>query len=170
MWFDDVFKSHPELISLRFTRVLFGLTCSRFLLNGTIKSHLLKYTQLTGIKKFVEKLLHNLYVDDSVNSFDKLNQCLKFYKVSKSCLADAGFDLRKWKSNDSRFENYINSITCTNSTEDVNLDNPSLILSKICSVNSQQTFVGLQEVFKTCLEDVLQIRLEDVLKTSRKAS
>ena len=30
MWFDDVFKSHPELISLRFTRVLFGLTCSPF--------------------------------------------------------------------------------------------------------------------------------------------
>ena len=50
--FDDVFKSHPELISLHFTRVIFGLTCSPFLLNGTIKSHLLKYTQLTDIKKF----------------------------------------------------------------------------------------------------------------------
>ena len=122
MWFDDVFKSHPELISLRFTRVLFGLTCSPFLLNGTVKSHLQKYTQFTDIKKFVEKLLHNLYVDDSVNSFDKLNDCLKFCKVSKWCLADAGFDLRKWKSNDSRFENYINSITCVNSTDDVNLE------------------------------------------------
>ena len=98
MWFDDVFKSHPELISLRFTRVLFGLTCSPFLLNWTIKSHLLKYAQLTDIKKFVEKLLHNLYVDDSVNSFDKLNECLKFYKVSKSCLVDTGFYLQKWKS------------------------------------------------------------------------
>ena len=51
--------------------------------------------------------------------------------------------------NDSRFENYINSITYANSTDDVNLDNPSLILSKICSVNSQQTFVGLQDVFNT---------------------
>ena len=39
MWFDDVFKSHPELISLSFTRVLFGLTYSPFLLNGTVKSH-----------------------------------------------------------------------------------------------------------------------------------
>ena len=64
MWFDDVFKIHSELISLRFTRVLFGLTCSPFLLNGTIKSNLLKYTQFADIKKFVEKLLHNLYVDD----------------------------------------------------------------------------------------------------------
>ena len=56
-----------------------------------------------------------------------------------SRLADAGFDLRKWKSNDSRFENYINSMTCTNSTDDVNLDNPSLILNKISSVNCSST-------------------------------
>ena len=76
MWFDDTFKRHPELISLRFTRVLFGLTCSPFLLNGTVKSHLLKYIQFTAIKEFVGKLLHNIYVDDSVNSFDKLNDCL----------------------------------------------------------------------------------------------
>ena len=121
--------------------MIFGLTCSPFLLNETIKSHLVKYTQLTDIKKFVEKLLHNLYVDDSVRSFDKLNDCLKFYKVSKSCLTDAGLYLRKWKSNDSRFENYINSITCANSTDDVSLDNPSLILSKICSVHCSSTKV-----------------------------
>ena len=96
MWFIEVFKSHPELISLCFTRV-FGLTCRPFLLNGTIKSDLLKYTQFTDIKKFIEKLLHNLYVDDSVNRFDKLNDCIKFYKVPKSCLTDAGFDLRTAK-------------------------------------------------------------------------
>ena len=44
IWFDDEFKSHTELISLRFTRVLFGPTCSPFLLNGAVKSHLLQYT------------------------------------------------------------------------------------------------------------------------------
>ena len=95
MCFDDVFKSHPVLTSLRFTRVLFEMTWP-FLLNWAIKSHLLKYTQFTDIKKFVEKLLHNLYVDDSINSFDKLNDCLKFYSF-EIILADAGFDLRKWK-------------------------------------------------------------------------
>ena len=141
MWFDDVFKSYPELISLRFPRVLFGLTCSPFLLNRTVKCHLLKYTQFTDIKEFVEKFLHNLYVDDSVNSFDKLSDCLKVYKVSKSCLANAGFDLRKRKSNDSRFENYINQPACVNSTVSVNLDNPSLILNKIGSVNCSSTKV-----------------------------
>ena len=86
MWFDDIFKNHPELISLRFTRVLFGLIGSPFLLKGTVKSHLLTYVQFKDFKKFVEKLLLNLYVDHSVDSFDKLNDCLKFYKLSKSCL------------------------------------------------------------------------------------
>ena len=32
-------------------------------------------------------------------------------------------------------------------------------------VTSQQTFVGLEDVLKTCLEDVLKICLEGVLKT-----
>ena len=30
---------------------------------------------------------------------------------------------------------------------------------------AQQTFVGLEDVFKTCLEDALKTCLEDVLKT-----
>ena len=127
MWFDDVFKNYPELINLRFTQMLFGLTCSPFLLNRTVKSHLLSYTKFAIIKEFLLKLLHNLYVDDSVSSFDKLNDCRKFYEVSKSCLAYTGFDLLKWKSNDSCFENYINSITGINFTYSINLDNPSLI-------------------------------------------
>ena len=111
MWLDSIFKSYPELISLCFTTwVLFGLSCSPFLLNDTVKSHLLKYTQFTDIKEFVEKLLH-LHVDYSVKSFNKLNDCIKFCKVSESCFADIGSDLRKWKSNDYRFDNFINSLT-----------------------------------------------------------
>ena len=34
-----------------------------------------------------------------------------------------------------------------------------------CLERSQQTFVGLEDVLKTCLEDVLKTCLEDVLKT-----
>ena len=53
IWFDDLFSSYRKLINLRFTRVLFGLIWSPFLLNGTVKSHLLKYTQFTDTKEFV---------------------------------------------------------------------------------------------------------------------
>ena len=43
--------------------------------------------------------------------------------------------------------------------------------SKYCKSllhTSQQTFVGLEDVLKTCLEDVLKTYLEDVFKTSRR--
>ena len=35
LWFDDIYKDNPEILKYRFTRVIFGATCSQFLLNGT---------------------------------------------------------------------------------------------------------------------------------------
>ena len=35
-----MYKENPELVTLRFCRVVFGLTCGPFLLNGTISAHL----------------------------------------------------------------------------------------------------------------------------------
>ena len=95
LWYENVYKSNPELIILRFARVLFGLTCSPFLLNGTVKCHLQKYLQNVNIAKFIERLLRDLYMDDSINSFDEKANCIEFYNVVKSTLADVGFELGK---------------------------------------------------------------------------
>lgn len=43
LWFDDMAKPQPEVLTLKFTRVIFEVTSSPFLLNGTIRHHL-KYT------------------------------------------------------------------------------------------------------------------------------
>ena len=40
LWFENFDADDPEVIFLRFTRVVFGLTSSPFLLNGTISSHI----------------------------------------------------------------------------------------------------------------------------------
>ena len=42
IWFDDVFSQNPKKIMFRFKRIVFGLTCSPFLLNATIREHLKK--------------------------------------------------------------------------------------------------------------------------------
>ena len=40
LWVDDVTKAEPEIREFRFTRVVFGVSSSLFLLNATIKFHL----------------------------------------------------------------------------------------------------------------------------------
>ena len=30
LWFDDIYKVNPEILKYRFTRVIFGATCSQF--------------------------------------------------------------------------------------------------------------------------------------------
>ena len=88
------------IIIYRFTRVVFGLTSSPLLLNGTLQVHLLKYLCLEELTTYVEKLMDNLYVDDSTNSFDIVQDCIAFFEISKKCLSDANYILRNWNTND----------------------------------------------------------------------
>ena len=95
LWFKDINETPRKVTSLRFTRVVFGLTSSPFLLNGTIKIHVSKYLPVPHYTDVVKKLILNLYVDDSTNSFDTVETAMEFYKKAKSCLKEASLDLRK---------------------------------------------------------------------------
>ena len=57
-----------DFLSFQFLRVLFGLICSPFLLNATIKVHRGQYLNIS--QDFVFEFLRNLYVDDSRLGFD----------------------------------------------------------------------------------------------------
>ena len=91
MWFKDIFSENPEITVYRLLRVVFGLICSPFLLNVTVKHHASKY--FTKWKYFVEKFLRDLYVDDSTSGFDTVFAAYYFYLKTKSVMHDAGFDL-----------------------------------------------------------------------------
>ena len=43
LWFDNPFSENLEVVVLRFARLAFGLSCGPFLLNATLKHHILKY-------------------------------------------------------------------------------------------------------------------------------
>ena len=43
LWYDDVFATKPNIVKLRFCRVIFGATCSQFLLNAMLHNHAMKF-------------------------------------------------------------------------------------------------------------------------------
>ena len=62
LWIDDINSSNPEVITLRFTRLVFGLVCSPFILNVTLRNHLSKYENIDP--EFVDTVVRALHVDD----------------------------------------------------------------------------------------------------------
>ncbi|XP_057310539.1 uncharacterized protein LOC130648503 [Hydractinia symbiolongicarpus] len=81
----------------RYTRVIFGMNASQFLLAASIIKHLKKYQ--SADPDFVLAFLENLYVDDSIGGGDTSDQVFTFYQKAKARFKDAGLILRKWRSN-----------------------------------------------------------------------
>ena len=97
LWTRDVNGAVPELVVLRFTRVVFGVNCSPFLLNATIDHHMRKYQEVDPL--FVDKFLSSIYVDDVSLGSNDVESTYELYLKSKSRLAEAGFKLRKFVTN-----------------------------------------------------------------------
>ena len=97
LWYDDISKDEPQLLLLRFTRLVFGLTCSPFILNQTIRHHLDKYEAKDPM--FVSTVKKSLYVDDFAFSITSENDCFELYSKLKARFAEGGFNMRKWATN-----------------------------------------------------------------------
>ena len=97
LWIDDIDKAEPQVITLRFTRVVFGVSSSPFLLNATIKHHIEQYEQCDPA--FTQKFLDSIYVDDLTSGDSDVDSTFEFYVKSKLRLMDAGFNLRKFVTN-----------------------------------------------------------------------
>ena len=97
LWFEGINKS-DVIKTLRFARVMFGLTCSPFLLNATIRAHVEKHLG-KNTEKLLLQFLRDLYVDDTATSFNDLMKATEFYHLTKNILAIGGFNLRKWETN-----------------------------------------------------------------------
>lgn len=94
-WLSDPNDPESALITYRFRVVLFGATCSPFILNATLQKHLSdsRNTTTAGI---IER---DLYVDNAISSFDQSNELMQYFHESRTLLSHAGMNLRSWMSN-----------------------------------------------------------------------
>ena len=97
LWVDDSESENPSIIKLRFTRLAFGLTCSPYILNATIRYHLTGYAH--SDPEFTKNVINSLYVDDYASSFSTKNEAFLVYQKLKEAFKTGGFTMRKWDSN-----------------------------------------------------------------------
>ena len=105
LWAAKPHVEPPEIITLRFTRVVFGVSSSPFLLNATVNHHLRTYHEADP--SFVDKFLSSIYVDDLVSGSNDVKSAHELYVKSKLRLATAGFKLRKFVTNSEELRQLI---------------------------------------------------------------
>ena len=99
-WIKDI--QTEEVETLRFSRVMFGLTQSPFLLGGTIEQHLAGYGNQA--RELIEEIKRSLYVDDLISGGYNSDEVRNFKTKATEIFTEAGFELHKWHSNDKELE------------------------------------------------------------------
>lgn len=97
LWFKDIHADVPELQILKFTRVVFGVAPSPYLLNATIACHLDQYESTH--QETVSKIRESIYVDDVIMGAQSESEALKLYEESKAIFSNGGFNLQKFTTN-----------------------------------------------------------------------
>ena len=85
------------LETLRFTRALFGLAPSPFLLGGVVEMHLNHWEEKEP--ELVVKIRKELYVDDLISGSTTVSKTRELKDKTTTIVQDACFKLHKWHSN-----------------------------------------------------------------------
>ncbi|XP_063447872.1 uncharacterized protein LOC134727420 [Mytilus trossulus] len=99
LWLSDPTNTSSPLITYRFKSVLFGATCSPFILSATLLKHVKE-----NPGKLSDTLENGLYVDNILTSFDNENDVIDYYRRSRELLTKGGFNLRSWNSNSPKLQ------------------------------------------------------------------
>ena len=122
LWINDPSSEDPHIQVLRFTRVVFGLMSSPFILNATLKHHVNQYAYVDP--NFVNEVMRSLYVDDFASGSRDVMSALQLSTKVKTRLSDGGFNMRKWTSNSQELmEKLQKNPTFSKSEPSTNIDN-----------------------------------------------
>ena len=85
-------------------QVIFGVTCSPYLLNESIRKHSKNYEFDID---FVIKIIDCFYVDDFTDGESDFYKALDLLKKLKLRFLDGNFHLRKWRTKDPKLRKII---------------------------------------------------------------
>ena len=94
-WVDSLESKNIEI--LRFTRLVFGLTQSPFILDGTLKKQFENYRD--SFKELIKITENDMNVDDLVTGGNNLEEVKEIKQNSVLLFKKGGFNLHKWNSN-----------------------------------------------------------------------
>ena len=94
-WLENPSDPDSRLVTFRFKVVLFGATCSPFILNATLLKHL-RQNKHVNAATVIER---DLYVDNIISSFKSEQELLRYFTEARQLISNAGMNLRAWTSN-----------------------------------------------------------------------
>ena len=101
IWLPNPTNTNSPFVTFRFKVVLFGATCSPFMLSATPTYHLMQSNTIVSLD-----LLQNFYVDNVVSGCQSEMESPNYFTSSRSILGSASFNLHSWASNsESQLEN-----------------------------------------------------------------
>ena len=107
LWMDDPSSECPQLLHLRFCRLVFGLKPSPAILGATVHHHLEKHKKSDPE---AVRVLQDLYVDDLPSGADDEEKAFEIYESTNRVMKCGGFNLRKWESNSKSLTDRIENV------------------------------------------------------------
>ena len=96
-------NAKDELVAYRYRTLVFGFVSSPFVLNFVIRHHVLKYAE----DEITKALLENFYVDNLIYTCNSSDALIEFSKVAFQRMAEGGFKLLSWVSNNPDAQSYF---------------------------------------------------------------
>ena len=102
LWFRKPHDPSSPLDTYRFKAVLFGATCSPFLLEATLETHLQQSSSC-----YKERIRKGFYVDNLQITTSSVNELHSIYEEANIIMAQANMPLRMWVSNENSLSKRI---------------------------------------------------------------
>ena len=95
LWYNNL--EEQNIVTYRFTRVIFGSAPSPYIPGSTLQKHISQYSD--KYPDTVEELLTNTYVNDVQSGGEDEDKLMKFKTEVTEIMKEGGFQLHKWHNN-----------------------------------------------------------------------